>query len=58
MADLIGETGTTTTALRPAGKARIAGKRRNVETEGDFIDKGEEVRVLRQEPGRIVVRRA
>ncbi len=58
MEDLAGEAGTTLTALRPAGKARIAGKRWNVETEGDFVDRGEEVRVLRQEPGRIVVRRA
>ena len=57
-ADLVGSTGTALTALRPAGKARIAGKRWNVETEGDFLAKGEEVRVLRQEEGRIVVRRA
>ncbi len=58
VADLVGSTGTALTALRPAGKARIDGKRWNVETEGDFVDKGEEVRVLRHEEGRIVVRRA
>ncbi len=56
--DLVGLTGTAATALRPAGKARIGGRRWNVETEGDFIESGEAVRVLRQEPGRIVVRRA
>ena len=56
--ELIGMTGETLTALRPAGKARLGGKRRNVETEGDFIGVGETVRVLRREPGRIVVRRA
>ena len=31
---LVGETGKTITPLRPSGKALIAGKRRNVETEG------------------------
>jgi membrane-bound serine protease (ClpP class) len=56
--ELVGKTGTALTPLRPAGKARIAGKRWNVETEGGFVEEGEEVRVLRQGPGRIVVRRA
>jgi len=56
--DLVGQTGTALTPLRPSGKARIGGRRLNVETEGDFIAKDEEVRVLRREPGRIVVRRA
>ncbi len=56
--DLVGQTGSALTPLRPAGKARIGDQRWNVETEGDFIARGEEVRVLRQEPGRIVVRRA
>jgi len=55
---LVGQSGETLTALRPAGKARIDGKRRNVETEGDFVDAGETIRVLRREPGRIVVRKA
>ena len=55
--NLVGQTGTALTPLRPAGKARLAGRRFNVETEGDFIAKGSEVRVLHQEPGRIVVRR-
>lgn len=55
---LVGEIGVALTPLRPAGKARIGGKRREVETEGDFVDKGVEVRVVEQEPGRVVVRRA
>ncbi len=55
--ELVGRTGTTLTALRPSGKARIDGRRLNVETEGDFLDRGQEVRVLRSEPGRVVVRR-
>ena len=55
---LLGLSGPALTALRPSGKARIDGRRLNVETQGDFIDIGEEVRVLRQEPGRIVVEKA
>ncbi len=54
---LAGRTGTALTALRPAGKARIEGRRLNVETEGGFVAQGEKVRVLRQEEGRVVVRR-
>ena len=54
---LVGRTGEALTALRPSGKARIDGKRLNVETEGGFVAAGESVRVLRREPGRIVVRR-
>ncbi|MEE8525637.1 MAG: NfeD family protein, partial [Thermoanaerobaculia bacterium] len=55
---LVGETGVALTPLRPTGRARIGGKRRAVETEGDFVAKGAEVRVVEEEPGRIVVRRA
>lgn len=57
-AELAGASGTALTLLRPAGKARIEGRRVDVETEGGFVEKGEEVRMLRQEEGRIVVRRA
>ncbi|MCP3962021.1 MAG: nodulation protein NfeD [bacterium] len=56
--ELEGKTGEALTALRPSGKARIDGRRLNVETEGDFVDKGEGVRVLKSEPGRVVVRRS
>ncbi|MEM7350786.1 MAG: NfeD family protein [Acidobacteriota bacterium] len=56
--DLVDRAGTAITPLRPTGKARIDGQRWNVETEGDFIDAGATIRVLRQEAGRIVVRGA
>ena len=48
---LVGQLGTTLTALRPAGKVRIDGQRLYVETEGDFIDRDVRVTVLRSEPG-------
>ncbi|MEM6792983.1 MAG: NfeD family protein [Acidobacteriota bacterium] len=57
-ADLVGQTGETLSELRPSGKARIDGRRLNVETEGDWIDRGESVVVTRQTEGRLVVRRA
>ena len=57
-ADYTGKTGTACTALRPAGIAEICGERLNVVTEGDFIEKGEGVRVVRTEGNRIVVVRA
>lgn len=55
---LTGATGEALTPLRPAGRARIAGQRMMVETEGDFVERGDPVKVLRVEEGRIVVRRA
>ncbi|MDA8017972.1 MAG: hypothetical protein MPN21_11045 [Thermoanaerobaculia bacterium] len=55
---LLGETGVTLSALRPSGKAHIGDQRLRVETEGDFLDEGTPVKVVRQVEGRIVVRRA
>lgn len=54
---LVGEEGTALNGLRPTGKAKIAGRRWNVETQGDYIDAGETVRVIQLKAGRIVVRR-
>lgn len=53
---LVGERGKTTTPLRPSGKMQLEGKRLNVETEGEFVEKGCEVEILRHQEGRIVVR--
>ena len=54
----MGRRGTTTTALRPSGKAVFDGRRLNVETEGGYVDAGRPVVVLRVEEGRVVVRSA
>ncbi len=51
-------TGIALTPLRPSGRGRFGDRRLQVETEGEFIDSGDAIRVLRHEPGRIVVRRA
>ena len=52
---LIGLKGISHTDLRPSGLAIICGKRVDVITEGELIDKGEAVNVIRVEGNRIVV---
>jgi membrane-bound serine protease (ClpP class) len=55
-ADLVGQEGVAVTDLRPAGTATIAGERVDVVTEGEFVNQGSPVRVLRSEGYRHVVR--
>jgi membrane-bound serine protease (ClpP class) len=55
--ELINLTGIAHTALRPSGTALIAGKKVDVVTEGDFIQKGEALRVVAVEGLRVVVRK-
>lgn len=52
----VGMTGTTHTALRPAGIVELDGVRLNVVSDGDFIRQGAKVRVDRIEGTRIVVK--
>ena len=54
--ELLGQTGTTLTTLRPAGTAVINGKRVDVVSEGAFIEKGKNVKVVDLEGLRVVVR--
>jgi membrane-bound serine protease (ClpP class) len=48
--------GTALTPLRPAGTARLGDSLVDVVTEGDFVDEGARVRVVRVEGSRVVVR--
>jgi len=52
---LLGATGVAETVLRPAGKARFGEQLVDVVTEGDFIAKGDRVRVAAVEGSRVVV---
>jgi membrane-bound serine protease (ClpP class) len=52
-----GDTGTATTALRPAGYARINGERIGVVAEGNFLDENEPVIVHTVQGSRVVVGR-
>jgi membrane-bound serine protease (ClpP class) len=52
----MGKTGTTVTSLRPAGTARIDGRRVDVVSRGEFIEKDKPVIVIAVEGNRVVVR--
>ena len=52
----VGKTGTTHTALRPAGIAEFDGVKLNVVSDGDFVGTQRPVKVERVEGNRIVVR--
>ncbi|MBI3031527.1 MAG: nodulation protein NfeD [Candidatus Rokubacteria bacterium] len=53
----LGKRGTAVSGLRPAGIARIDGERVDVVSDGEFIDPGEPIEVIRVDGNRIVVHR-
>ncbi|WP_234448058.1 NfeD family protein [Virgibacillus salexigens] len=55
--DLIGSAGIVVTPLRPAGTAMIDQERLDVVSEGGFIDEGQQIKVVKVEGVRIVVRK-
>jgi membrane-bound serine protease (ClpP class) len=55
--DLLGKQGRATSPLRPAGIAEIGGRRVDVVSEGELIESGELIEVIRVDGNRIVVRR-
>ena len=55
--NLLGETGTVLTELRPAGSALIDGKPVDVVSEGAFLAKGDPVKVIAVHGNRVVVRK-
>jgi membrane-bound serine protease (ClpP class) len=54
--DLLHQSGTALTVLRPSGAALINGQRVDVVTEGQMLEKGRAVRVVAIEGLRVVVR--
>lgn len=56
MQSLVGQEGETLSDLRPAGYARIAGRKFDVVSEGTLVRRGQRVRVLLAAGNRIVVR--
>jgi len=54
--ELIGRIGLTSTVLRPAGAIELDGERIDVVSEGNYIDKGKSVIIVKVEGSRIVVR--
>ena len=58
MQKLVGMTGTTLTMLRPSGIAEIEGRRVDVSSEAEFIDKGVKVEVVSVDGMRVLVKKA
>ena len=54
--ELLDQTGTALTPLRPAGTALIGGQRVDVVTEGPFIERGSRITVVAVDGMRVVVR--
>lgn len=53
---LIGEEGVALTTLRPAGIATLAGRRVDVVADGNWIENGQRIKVIRVEGLRVLVR--
>lgn len=53
--ELIGLSGTALSALRPSGTVMIDGKRVDVVSDGDFIEKGQSVKVVQVLGGKVIV---
>jgi membrane-bound serine protease (ClpP class) len=57
LAGMVGREGVALTALRPAGRAEFDDLLLDVVTEGDFVDRGDRVRILDVSGNRVVVAR-
>ena len=57
LAQLVGQTGTAATPLRPSGTILVAGSRVDAITNGDFIEQGISVKIVRAEGSCVIVRR-
>ena len=51
----LGEEGVAVSNLRPSGIAKIADERVDVITDGDFIEKGTKIKVIKTTAGRVIV---
>ena len=54
--ELLDKTGTAETDLRPSGKARLDGRKRDVLAETGMIERGTNVKVVKVEGSRVIVR--
>jgi membrane-bound serine protease (ClpP class) len=55
LAQMVGDVGVALTSLRPAGRADFGETRLDVVTEGEFIEKGQSVRITAVQGNRVVV---
>ena len=54
--DLLGKMGVALTDLRPSGTAMIGGKRVDVVTQGDYVEKDKQIKVISAEGNHITVK--
>ena len=54
--DLIGKTGTAATILRPSGRVEIEDEIYDAYTRGEYIEQGEQIKVVSQEGTSLKVR--
>lgn len=54
---LLGAKGEALTHLRPAGTANVNGERIDVVTEGNYIEKGRKIKIIKVEGSRVVVKK-
>ena len=54
---LVGQVGTALTDLHPTGTGVFSGKRRDVITSGEYINAGQEIKIVRDEGYRLIVER-
>ncbi len=54
--ELVGKEGTALTDLHPVGQAEVAGRRMDVVTSGELIEKGTRIEVIEATGNRVVVR--
>lgn len=55
---LVGKTGTAQTPFRPSGFVLLDGNRHEATTEGEFLETGEEVEIIKTQGNNLVVRKA
>jgi len=56
--DMIGKSGTALTILRPSGRVEIDGEIFDARSDISFIEKGEKIKVIRDEAGQLYVVKA
>ena len=52
----VGDWGVAVSPFRPAGKARFGDRYLDVLTDGDFVERGRQVRIIELQGNRVVVR--
>ncbi len=55
--EYVGKTGVAISPLRPSGSIEIDGRKLDAVSEGDFIERDEQIKVIKVEGSRIIVKK-